>query len=69
MTGNTIFNALSIGEATTDANDYPEDPPRILRTEILHNPFDDILPRQRSVGMNGGNESSRIADMNERKIK
>ena len=50
VTGNTIFNVLAIGEVTVDGNDRPEDPPRILRTEILNCPFDDILPRVMKSG-------------------
>jgi len=43
--GDTIFNALKIGELETDKYDRPLHPPRILRTEVLENPFTDIVPR------------------------
>jgi peptidyl-prolyl cis-trans isomerase SDCCAG10 len=43
--GDTIFNALKIGDLETDKYDRPLHPPRILRTEVLENPFTDIVPR------------------------
>jgi hypothetical protein len=50
VTGNTIFNVLAMGDLTVDSNDRPEMPPKILRTEILSLPFDDIIPRQLARG-------------------
>lgn len=29
-----------------DSEDRPLDPPKVLRAEILYNPFDDIVPRE-----------------------
>jgi len=43
--GDTIFNAMKIGDMETDKYDRPLHPPRILRTEVLENPFKDIVPR------------------------
>ena len=34
------FNSLD-----TDDDDRPTEPPRLLRAEVLWNPFDDIVPR------------------------
>ncbi|KAG5179623.1 cyclophilin-type peptidyl-prolyl cis-trans isomerase [Tribonema minus] len=45
ITGNTIFNALRMGDAETDDNDRPVDPPKLVGIDVLHNPFDDIVPR------------------------
>ena len=45
MTGNTIFNVLRISELETDNDERPLEPPSIKKTEILNNPFDDILTR------------------------
>lgn len=46
ITGNTIFNLLSVSNLETDAtNDRPVNAPRLLKTEVLWNPFDDIIPR------------------------
>jgi len=46
VTGDTIFNVLKMNESEVDANERPIYPPKILSTELLWNPFDDISPRQ-----------------------
>eukprot|EP00112_Aurelia_sp_Birch-Aquarium-sp1_P009525 Seg2085.4 transcript_id=Seg2085.4/GoldUCD/mRNA.D3Y31 product="Spliceosome-associated protein CWC27" protein_id=Seg2085.4/GoldUCD/D3Y31 len=43
--GNTIYNMIRLTEIEVDANDRPLEPPKIHKTEILYNPFDDIEPR------------------------
>ena len=43
--GDTIFNALRIGNLETDQLDRPLYPPKIISTEVLENPFNDIVPR------------------------
>ncbi|KAI0731076.1 cyclophilin-like domain-containing protein [Earliella scabrosa] len=45
VVGDTIFNALKIGEMELDANERPLYPPKIKRVRIVDNPFDDIVPR------------------------
>ncbi|KAL7680086.1 putative cyclophilin-type peptidyl-prolyl cis-trans isomerase domain-containing protein [Plasmopara halstedii] len=45
VTGNTIFNLLSVGDIETDAQDRPINPPKLLSVEVLWNPFEDIVPR------------------------
>ncbi|KAG2522760.1 hypothetical protein JM18_005614 [Phytophthora kernoviae] len=45
ITGNTIFNLLSVRDLETDANDHPTNPPKFLSAEVLWNPFEDIVPR------------------------
>ncbi|CAI5732651.1 unnamed protein product [Peronospora destructor] len=45
VTGNTIFNLLSVGEFETDAQDRPVNPPKLSSVEVLWNPFEDIVPR------------------------
>ncbi|XP_063681547.1 spliceosome-associated protein CWC27 homolog [Bolinopsis microptera] len=45
VTGNTIFNVLRMAEMETDNNERPLEPPSIRKTEILNNPFDDIVTR------------------------
>lgn len=37
---------LKIGEFEVDENDRPAFPPKILSTEVVWNPFDDIIPRE-----------------------
>ena len=45
--GDTIYTVAAIGEAEVDEQDRPcSDPrPRIISTEVLWNPFEDIVPR------------------------
>lgn len=43
--GDTLYNVLKIGDVDVDESDRPIDPPRILSTEVLWNPYDDIVPR------------------------
>lgn len=45
VTGETVYNMLKLEEALVDENDRPLYPPKILKTEILNNPFPDIEPR------------------------
>jgi len=48
--GHTIYNALQIAEVEVEG-DRPLDPaPRVLKTEVLWNPFDDVAPRARRRG-------------------
>ncbi|KAJ6382661.1 hypothetical protein OIU77_031153 [Salix suchowensis] len=47
VTGDSVFNLLSIGEVETNKDDdRPLDPPpKITSVEVLWNPFEDIIPR------------------------
>ncbi|CAI7907982.1 unnamed protein product [Closterium sp. NIES-54] len=45
ITGDTIFNAVRLGEVDTDDNDRPFEPPSIISVEVIWNPFEDIVPR------------------------
>ncbi|XP_046851502.1 spliceosome-associated protein CWC27 homolog [Xenia sp. Carnegie-2017] len=47
VTGNTIYNMLDMENMEVDQNDFPVYPPKILNTEVLSNPFDDIVPREK----------------------
>lgn len=44
--GDTIYNVLKMQECEIDANERPVYPYKILKTEVLLNPFDDIVPRK-----------------------
>lgn len=46
VTGKTIFNLDAMGASECDQDDRPLYPPRILSTEVLLNPYDDIIPRE-----------------------
>ncbi|BFZ17122.1 hypothetical protein BsWGS_20158 [Bradybaena similaris] len=43
--GETVYNMLKLQEVAVDVNERPQYPHKIIRTEILSNPFDDIIPR------------------------
>ncbi|KAL1552328.1 cytochrome P450 monooxygenase 57 [Salvia divinorum] len=46
ITGDSIYNLLTLSEVECDKNDRPLDPlPKILSAEVLWNPFDDMVPR------------------------
>jgi peptidyl-prolyl cis-trans isomerase SDCCAG10 len=45
VTGDTVFNMLKLEDCVVDANERPEYPVKILKTVILSNPFEDIVPR------------------------
>lgn len=49
ITGDTIYNMLKFEEADIGPDDRPEYPHKILSTEILNDPFPDIVPRVRAV--------------------
>ena len=44
ITGDTIYNVLAMNELETNG-EVPVYPPKILGTQVLHSPFDDIVPR------------------------
>uniref|UniRef100_A0A915PPF1 Spliceosome-associated protein CWC27 homolog n=1 Tax=Setaria digitata TaxID=48799 RepID=A0A915PPF1_9BILA len=47
VVGNTLFNMLRLGECETGENDKPLTKQKILQVEILNNPFNDIVPREK----------------------
>ncbi|ETN01154.1 hypothetical protein PPTG_17577 [Phytophthora nicotianae INRA-310] len=65
VTGNTIFNLLSVGDLETDAQDRPTNPPKLLSAEVLWNPFEDIVPRD--VKKTETEEDSQMKKKRERK--
>ncbi|EFN82624.1 peptidyl-prolyl cis-trans isomerase CWC27 homolog [Harpegnathos saltator] len=45
VTGETIYNMLKLEDVLVDENDRPQYPQKVLKTEVLNNPFQDIIPR------------------------
>jgi len=45
VTGNTVFNLMRMGDADTDDKDRPVERVRLIKTEVIWNPFEDIIPR------------------------
>uniref|UniRef100_A0A8C6LGH9 Spliceosome-associated protein CWC27 homolog n=1 Tax=Nothobranchius furzeri TaxID=105023 RepID=A0A8C6LGH9_NOTFU len=50
VTGDTIYNMLRLAEVECDADERPLNPHKIRTTEVLHSPFDDIVPRETKKG-------------------
>ncbi|XP_073227409.1 spliceosome-associated protein CWC27 homolog [Porites lutea] len=63
VAGNTIYNMIKMEDCEVDGDDRPLFPPKIKKTEILHNPFDDIVPRQKKE------EIKAKSDEKKRKVK
>ncbi|EAS02919.2 peptidyl-prolyl cis-trans isomerase, cyclophilin-type protein (macronuclear) [Tetrahymena thermophila SB210] len=45
VTGDSVYNLLQLQQVETDQNDRPLNPPRIIKTNVVQNPFDDIVLR------------------------
>uniref|UniRef100_A0A7M4FIB9 Spliceosome-associated protein CWC27 homolog n=1 Tax=Crocodylus porosus TaxID=8502 RepID=A0A7M4FIB9_CROPO len=45
ITGDTIYNMIRLAEVETDKEERPLNPHKIKISEVLFNPFDDIIPR------------------------
>ncbi|XP_063151674.1 spliceosome-associated protein CWC27 homolog isoform X2 [Candoia aspera] len=45
ITGDTIYNMLRLSEVEIGMDERPTNPYKITSTEVLFNPFDDIIPR------------------------
>lgn len=60
VTGDTIFNMLKLEDGVIDPNtERPLYPYKIIKTEVLLNPFDDIVPRQLIGREKDGSEKSK----------
>ena len=62
VTGDTVYNLIRFNELETDGSDVPEDPPQIVSTSVVWNPFDDIVPRRApgdQAGAGGGAPKAR----------
>jgi peptidyl-prolyl cis-trans isomerase SDCCAG10 len=69
IAGATMYNAIQIGQVETQG-DRPVDPaPRVLRTEVLGNPFPDIVPRVKAAEETGAEEDFRKVEAQGKKKK
>jgi len=70
VTGDTIFNAINISQLPTK-DDFPINDlmPKIIKTEVIINPFIDIVPRKSKIDINKkrnvNNEENKIYDRKE----
>lgn len=46
VTGDTVYNMLRLAEVECDNDERPSNPHKIKTAEVLHSPFDDIIPRE-----------------------
>ncbi|XP_075397196.1 spliceosome-associated protein CWC27 homolog [Tenrec ecaudatus] len=46
VTGDTVYNMLRLTEVDIDDEERPRNPHKIKSSEVLFNPFDDIIPRE-----------------------
>jgi peptidyl-prolyl cis-trans isomerase SDCCAG10 len=67
VTGNTIYNVTRMSDVETDANNRPIDNIFIISTEVLWNPFDDIIPRDLSKVEDSGRMASKSISEEDRK--
>ncbi|KAL9657499.1 hypothetical protein ABK040_016765 [Willaertia magna] len=56
--GDTMFNVMKIAELEVDEKDRPVYPPKILKVDVIVNPFPDIIPRKKKL-IKGGDEGKK----------
>jgi peptidyl-prolyl cis-trans isomerase SDCCAG10 len=62
--GNTIYNMLKLGEGETDHSERPVYPQKIIKTKIILNPFEDIVPRVKKTKSDAaGSGASKKSDV------
>uniref|UniRef100_A0A1Q3F6N8 Spliceosome-associated protein CWC27 homolog n=1 Tax=Culex tarsalis TaxID=7177 RepID=A0A1Q3F6N8_CULTA len=59
VAGDTIYNMLRLEEGEVYENERPHFPAKILKTEVLHNPFPDIVPRVLKTKKSDAKETKR----------
>ncbi|XP_050073116.1 spliceosome-associated protein CWC27 homolog [Anopheles maculipalpis] len=66
VVGDTIYNMLKLEEGEVYENERPHFAHRIIRTDVLNNPFDDIVPRRLAVA---GDKSREEGESSKKKKK
>lgn len=70
VTGDSIYNLLTLGEVETDKDDRPLDPlPKIKSVEVLWNPFEDIVPRGPAEPLSQSATESENKDSKKKAVK
>lgn len=49
VVGNTIYNLVRLNDVDVDKHDVPVDPPKIVRAELVEDPFGDLEPRYQQI--------------------
>eukprot|EP00933_Yihiella_yeosuensis_P017112 TRINITY_DN14388_c0_g2_i1.p1 TRINITY_DN14388_c0_g2~~TRINITY_DN14388_c0_g2_i1.p1 ORF type:complete len:511 (+),score=136.56 TRINITY_DN14388_c0_g2_i1:65-1597(+) len=72
VVGQTVYNLVRISEVECDKHDCPVDPPRIIRSELLWDPFGDLEPRYKPQAAittsTGSQEQHRRAPVKNKKV-
>ncbi|OAD46939.1 Peptidyl-prolyl cis-trans isomerase CWC27 like protein [Eufriesea mexicana] len=72
VTGETIYNMLKLKETLVDVNDRPLYVPKMIKAELLNNPFSDIIPKiivQESEEVKDNNQLLNLRDLQMKKRK
>lgn len=67
VTGETIYNMLKLEDAMVDGTERPSYPQKIIKCEILLNPFDDIVPRVTAAASAASNKDIDDDDKSKKK--
>lgn len=69
MVGQTIYNLVRLNEVEVDKSDIPVDPPKIVRAELVWDPFGDLAPRyQQSIPKAIAREEHRRAPVKKKNV-
>jgi cyclophilin family peptidyl-prolyl cis-trans isomerase len=73
VAGESIFAVARLAEVEVDASDRPVDPPKVVSSEVLWPPFDDIVPRttpaQRREEVAAAAQAKKVEEIRQRKLK
>ncbi|CAO3650285.1 unnamed protein product [Cunninghamella blakesleeana] len=71
VAGDTLFNVMKMTELETDNDNRPLYPPKIKTTEVVINPFDDIVPRitKRELLIAQQRERQKLEESKQKKVK
>lgn len=58
IVGDTVFNMLKLEEGVI-VDERPEYPNRIIKIEVLNNPFPDIVPREKKKDLSGAHKKKK----------
>lgn len=71
VAGDTLFNVMKMTELEIDNDNRPLYPPKIKTTEVVINPFDDIVPRitKRELLIAQQRERQKLEESKQKKVK
>jgi peptidyl-prolyl cis-trans isomerase SDCCAG10 len=69
VTGDTIYNLMKFNDLEVDGEDRPTDAPHIVGTQVVWNPFDDIIPRVAGGPIKGDGSSPQKKNSNRGRVR